>query len=73
MAEPLAARAEEARDDRKRLLAQPCGECGQGAGFLCVSAGGHELSIANSHAIRFSQSRVNRGEVRALLAKARLV
>ncbi len=68
MSDLWAARAEEAREDRKRLLAQPCGECGQAAGFLCVSPGGHQLSIANSHAIRFSQARVSRGEIRALLA-----
>jgi hypothetical protein len=62
-----------ADQSRKQVLSVQCGECGQAAGFLCVSAGGHELSIGNQHAIRYSQAGVRRAELRALLVKARLV
>lgn len=66
---------EQADEDRKRLLATPCGFCGQAPGFWCVDAGGHEIRNANrQHAIRYRQARVQRGGiVRALLTKAGLI
>lgn len=60
-------------DLRKRLLRTGCGEGGQAPGFLCVSPGGHELSVGNQHAIRYHQAGVKRGELRALMVKSRLI
>lgn len=64
---------EQADQERRQLLATPCGFCGQAPGFRCVDAGGRELGISNQHKIRYSQARVKPGVLRALLAKARLV
>lgn len=65
---------EEAELERKRLLDTPCGFCGQAPGFWCVDAGGREVRNVNrQHGIRYSQSGVKRGVLRALWVKARLV
>ncbi|MBM7789954.1 hypothetical protein [Tenggerimyces flavus] len=65
---------EEAALERKRLLGTPCGFCGQAAGYWCVDAGGREVRNTNrQHVIRYSQSGVRRGVLRALLVKARLL
>lgn len=65
---------EEADAEWKRLLVTPCGFCGQAAGFWCVDAGGREIrNVRRQHRIRYSQSGVSRGALRALLAKARLI
>lgn len=64
---------EEADTERRRLLQVPCGECGQGAGYLCVGPGGRELSIHRQHEIRFKQAGIRRGVLRALLDKAGLL
>ena len=63
-----------AETDRKRLLATPCGFCGQGAGWWCVDAGGREIRNANrQHKIRYSLARIDRFELRVLLVRAGLV
>ena len=65
---------EQAAHERKRLLDTPCGFCGQAPGFWCVDAGGREVrNVHRQHVIRYSQSRVSRGVLRALLVKARLL
>ncbi|MBM7790138.1 hypothetical protein [Tenggerimyces flavus] len=65
---------EEAELRRKKLLATPCGFCGQTAGVWCVDAGGRAVRNVNrQHGIRYSQSGVRRGLLRALWVKARLV
>ena len=65
---------EEADAERKQLLDTPCGFCGQAGGFWCVDAGGREIrNVRRQHRIRYSQSGVTRGELRALLVKARLI
>lgn len=64
---------EEAELGRKRLLDASCGFCGQAPGYWCVDAGGREIrNIHRQHVIRYSQSGVKRGVLRALLVKARL-
>ncbi|MBM7788969.1 hypothetical protein [Tenggerimyces flavus] len=65
---------EEAAQERKRLLSTSCGFCGQAPGFWCVDAGGREIrNVHRQHVIRYSQSGVRRGVLRALLVKARLL
>lgn len=65
---------EEADVERKKLLATPCGFCGQASGYWCVDAGGREIrNVHRQHVIRYSQAGVKRGVLRALLVKARLV
>lgn len=60
--------------ERKRLLATPCGWCGQGAGWWCVDAGGREVkNVFRQHAIRYSLAKVDRYALRVLMTKAGLV
>ena len=63
----------QADQERRRLRGTPCGQGGVSSGW-CVDAGGRQIrNIHRQHRVRYSQARVDRGLLRALLVKARLV
>lgn len=64
---------EQAEDERRRLRRTPCGQCGVSSGW-CVDAGGRSIrNIHRQHRVRYSLARVDKGVLRALLVKARLI
>lgn len=66
--------AEQPEALRQRVLRAPCAFCGQGRGHWCVDAGGRELrNIYRQHGRRYQQAQTTLGELRAVLAKQRLI